>query len=49
MEIITNEAVIAVSQDASGSPASRLWKVSVAGGDISLWLGGLSDGYVLFR
>ncbi|KAG8701813.1 hypothetical protein FRC11_011879, partial [Ceratobasidium sp. 423] len=41
LEIITNQAVIAVSQDPNGSPANRLWKRTLTDGDISLWVGGL--------
>ncbi|PCH33471.1 glycoside hydrolase family 27 protein [Wolfiporia cocos MD-104 SS10] len=42
LEIITNDAIIAVNQDANGSPAERMWKVPVAsGGDLSLWSGSL--------
>lgn len=38
LSIITNQAVIAVSQDANGSPASRIWKRAVTGGDVQLWV-----------
>lgn len=41
LSIITNQAVIAVSQDPNGSPANRLWKRTVTGGDVQLWMGGL--------
>jgi PPE-repeat protein len=41
LEIITNQAVIAVSQDPNGSPANRLWKRTLTDGDLSLWIGGL--------
>ncbi|CAE7071751.1 unnamed protein product, partial [Rhizoctonia solani] len=41
LEIITNQAVIAVSQDANGSPVNRLWKRALTDGDLSLWIGGL--------
>ncbi|KAG8711714.1 hypothetical protein FRC09_020457 [Ceratobasidium sp. 395] len=41
LEIITNKAVIAVSQDARGSPANRIWKKAVTDGDIQLWVAGL--------
>ncbi|KAG9011859.1 hypothetical protein FRB90_006957 [Tulasnella sp. 427] len=41
--IITNEAIIAVSQDPMGSPANRIWKKEVAGGDLQLWVGGLTN------
>ncbi|EED81247.1 candidate alpha-galactosidase from glycoside hydrolase family GH27 [Postia placenta Mad-698-R] len=42
LEIITNDAVIAINQDPNGSAANRLWKVPVAsGGDLSLWSGSL--------
>jgi alpha-galactosidase len=45
LSIITNDALINISQDHWGSPAHRLWKVPVSGGELSLWRGGLSDGY----
>ncbi|KAG9116821.1 hypothetical protein FRC07_007427 [Ceratobasidium sp. 392] len=41
LEIITNKAVIAVSQDERGSPANRIWKKAVTDGDIQLWVSGL--------
>ncbi|KAG8765506.1 hypothetical protein FRC12_007455 [Ceratobasidium sp. 428] len=41
LEIITNKAVIAVSQDARGSPANRIWKKAVTDGDVQLWVAGL--------
>ncbi|CAE6487046.1 unnamed protein product [Rhizoctonia solani] len=41
LEIITNQAIIAVSQDPNGSPANRLWKRTLTDGDLSLWVGGL--------
>ncbi|CUA68390.1 hypothetical protein RSOLAG22IIIB_07908 [Rhizoctonia solani] len=41
LEIITNQAVIAVSQDPNGSPANRLWKRTLTDGDLSLWIGSL--------
>ncbi|KAB5591401.1 hypothetical protein CTheo_5155 [Ceratobasidium theobromae] len=44
LSIITNKAVIAVSQDANGWPANRLWKRTVEGGDVQLWVGGLVNG-----
>lgn len=48
LEIVTNDALIAVNQDANGSPATRIWKVPVAGGDLSLWAGGLiNNTYVI--
>jgi alpha-galactosidase len=47
LSIITNDALINISQDAAGAVANRLWKVSVSGGDLSLWRGSLSDGLVL--
>jgi len=44
LEIITNDAIIAVNQDAAGSAASRIWKHPVpTGGDLSLWQGGLAN------
>jgi len=44
LEIITNDAIIAVNQDAAGSSASRIWKRSVSGGgDLSLWQGSLAN------
>ncbi|KAF8746738.1 Melibiase, partial [Rhizoctonia solani] len=48
LEIITNQAVIAVSQDANGSPANRLWKRTLTDGDLSLWIGSLvNDTWVI--
>jgi alpha-galactosidase len=47
LSIITNDALINISQDHWGSAAHRLWKVPVSGGELSLWRGGLSDGYEL--
>ncbi|KZT51903.1 glycoside hydrolase family 27 protein [Calocera cornea HHB12733] len=44
LEIITNDAIIAINQDASGSPASRIWVVNVTGGELQLWAGSLSTG-----
>ncbi|OCH96617.1 glycoside hydrolase [Obba rivulosa] len=42
LSIITNDAIIAVSQDAAGSPATRQWKRAVSqGGDLQLWSGSL--------
>lgn len=41
LSIITNDAIIAVNQDANGSPASRIWKKSAGEGDLSLWSGSL--------
>jgi len=44
LEIITNDAIIAVNQDGAHSPAERLWKrATSAGGDISLWSGSLEN------
>ncbi|GBE78170.1 Alpha-galactosidase [Sparassis crispa] len=44
LTILTNDAIIAVNQDPSGSAANRLWKVPIeAGGDISLWSGSLTN------
>ncbi|KAG9098354.1 hypothetical protein FRC07_010658, partial [Ceratobasidium sp. 392] len=37
LEIVTNKAVIAESQDARGSPANRIWEKAVTDGDIQLW------------
>ncbi|CCM02216.1 uncharacterized protein FIBRA_04296 [Fibroporia radiculosa] len=42
LEIITNDAIIAVNQDSTGSAAERMWKVPVfSGGDLSSWSGSL--------
>ncbi|KAF8515218.1 alpha-galactosidase [Gautieria morchelliformis] len=41
LEIITNDAIIAVNQDSGGSPANRIWKRAVSGGDLSLYQGSL--------
>ncbi|QRV77859.1 glycoside hydrolase family 27 protein [Ceratobasidium sp. AG-Ba] len=41
LEIITNKAVIAVSQDPLGSPAVRIWKKTAGDGDIQLWVSNL--------
>ncbi|KDQ49600.1 glycoside hydrolase family 27 protein [Jaapia argillacea MUCL 33604] len=46
--IITNDAVIAINQDAKGSPATRIWKISVEGGDLSLWSGSLVNNTFVF-
>lgn len=41
MEIVSNEAVIALNQDAWGSPAIRMWnrpwQGDASGGALSLW------------
>ncbi|KAJ1303550.1 hypothetical protein OPQ81_011734 [Rhizoctonia solani] len=41
LEIITNQAIIAVSQDPNGWAANRLWKRTLTDGDLSLWVGSL--------
>jgi alpha-galactosidase len=41
LSIITNQAVLAVSQDPNGNTASRIWKRAVSEGDVQLWVGGL--------
>ncbi|KDQ49597.1 glycoside hydrolase family 27 protein [Jaapia argillacea MUCL 33604] len=46
--IITNDALIAINQDANGSPATRMWKVLVDGGDLSLWSGSLVNNTYVF-
>jgi alpha-galactosidase len=46
--IITNDAIIAVNQDPAGSPANRIWKRPVSGGDLSLYQGNLVNKYVSF-
>jgi len=47
--ILTNTAIIAVSQDPAYSPASRRWKQPMSGGgDLQLWSGSLnSDQFVI--
>ncbi|KAG8738036.1 hypothetical protein FRC10_007386 [Ceratobasidium sp. 414] len=44
LEIITNQAVIAVNQDRKGAPAARIWKRAVKGGDAQLWSTRLANG-----
>ncbi|KAI0757206.1 glycoside hydrolase [Daedaleopsis nitida] len=47
--IITNDAIIAVSQDAGSGPANRVWKRTVdEGGDLQLWSGSLSNNQFVF-
>ncbi|KAJ3528219.1 hypothetical protein NM688_g8024 [Phlebia brevispora] len=41
LTIITNKAIIDISQDPNGSPANRMWKRAVDGGELSLWAGSL--------
>lgn len=42
LSIITNDAIIAVSQDSAGSPVERTWETPVpSGGALSLWSGSL--------
>ncbi|KAG8945084.1 hypothetical protein FRC04_001245 [Tulasnella sp. 424] len=41
--IITNEAIISVNKDPQGSAANRIWKKEVAGGDLQLWVGWLTN------
>ncbi|OJT12590.1 Alpha-galactosidase [Trametes pubescens] len=49
LSIITNDALIAVNQDSNGSPASRIWKRTVAeGGDLQLWSGSLANNQFVF-
>ncbi|PSR71320.1 hypothetical protein PHLCEN_2v12834 [Hermanssonia centrifuga] len=48
LTIVTNKAIIAVNQDANGSPANRMWKKSVTGGDLSLWAGSLANNEFVF-
>ncbi|EIM81948.1 alpha-galactosidase [Stereum hirsutum FP-91666 SS1] len=48
LEIITNDAIIALNQDSSGSPAVRIWKKATndtgsGTGDLSLWVGSLAN------
>ena len=40
--ILMNDAIIAVSQDPSGGPASQIWKKPIDGGELQLWTGSLS-------
>ncbi|KAG9087707.1 hypothetical protein FRC06_002417 [Ceratobasidium sp. 370] len=44
LEIVTNQAVIAVNQDRKGAPAARIWKREVKGGDAQLWSTRLANG-----
>ncbi|EKM60900.1 glycoside hydrolase family 27 protein [Phanerochaete carnosa HHB-10118-sp] len=49
MTIITNTAIIAINQDAAGSPANRMWKRSISqGGETSLWAGALVNNTFVF-
>lgn len=48
LSIITNDAIIAANQDPGGSPASRIWKVPVTGGDLSLWSSSLQNFVFVF-
>ncbi|TFY59512.1 hypothetical protein EVJ58_g5725 [Rhodofomes roseus] len=42
LSIITNDAIIAVNQDANGSPVERRWNTPISsGGTLSLWSGSL--------
>ena len=44
LSIITNDAIIAVNQDAVGSPANRIYKRPAAGGGyLSLYQGNLAN------
>ena len=40
--ILTNEAIIALNQDGANSPATRVWKKPIDGGDLQLWSGWLA-------
>lgn len=47
LSIITNDAIIAVSQDSAGSPVERMWDTPISsGGTLSLWSGSLANEYV---
>ncbi|KAJ3479183.1 hypothetical protein NLI96_g9237 [Meripilus lineatus] len=48
LEIITNKAIIDINQDPAASPATRRWKRSVPGGDLSLWSGSLVNYRFIF-
>ncbi|KAG8978508.1 hypothetical protein FRB93_011116 [Tulasnella sp. JGI-2019a] len=43
LSIVTNREIIRINQDPLGIPARRIWKKSIAGGDLQLWFGPLSD------
>ncbi|KAH9947978.1 glycoside hydrolase superfamily [Amylocystis lapponica] len=44
LEIITNDAIIAVNQDPGHSPVTRLWQTPASGGgNLSLWSGSLAN------
>lgn len=48
LDIITNDAIIALNQDSNGSPAVRIWKKAMndtgsGSGDLSLWVGSLAN------
>ena len=46
LSIITNDAIIAVSQDSANSPVERMWDMPVqSGGTLSLWSGSLANKY----
>jgi len=45
ISIISNQAVLAVNQDALAQPGYRIWKRDVpSGGSLQLWKGQLSEG-----
>ncbi|KAH9835737.1 glycoside hydrolase superfamily [Rhodofomes roseus] len=49
LSVITNDAIIAVNQDANGSPVERMWNTPIStGGTLSLWSGSLvNNTYVI--
>jgi alpha-galactosidase len=44
LSILQNPAVLAISQDPTGSSVSRIWRNSVADGEIQLFSGSLTGG-----